>query len=293
MRITNRMMTDHAIQQMNTNLERLNAYNERASSGKAFQNASDDPITVSLALNLRSSLRTSQAYRDTAQQAGQWISANDFALQKMQGLASRAQGLILRGLNDTLSSSERVAALASEMDGIIQSLTDLANTQHNGEYIFSGFLLKTATITRPDRDTIVSQDDGSQIERAIAPGQSVTVNVNGSVFVPLLNSLVAARNHLEQGQMDALRNDLIPFEQAFETLNVTTTENGARLRQVEATLGYLDQMDIEVKSLLTQKEEVNMAEAISMLRAQQTTYQAVLEVSQRAISALSLFDYLR
>jgi hypothetical protein len=36
-----------------------------------------------------------------------------------------------------------------------------------------------------------------------------------------------------------------------------------------------------------------MAEAISNLRNQETVYQSVLEVGQRAISTMSLFDMLR
>jgi hypothetical protein len=36
-----------------------------------------------------------------------------------------------------------------------------------------------------------------------------------------------------------------------------------------------------------------MAEAIAQLSSQETSYQAVLEVSQRAISALNLFDVLQ
>jgi hypothetical protein len=52
-------------------------------------------------------------------------------------------------------------------------------------------------------------------------------------------------------------------------------------------------MKIETQSLLSKNEDVNMAEGIAQLANQETTYNAVLEVSKRAISALSLFDYLR
>ncbi|HEX2993231.1 MAG TPA: hypothetical protein VHP14_00305, partial [Anaerolineales bacterium] len=71
------------------------------------------------------------------------------------------------------------------------------------------------------------------------------------------------------------------------------TSNGARLRQVESAANFLETMQIETKSLLSKNEDLNMAEGIAMLANQETTYSAVLEVSQRAISALSLFDYLK
>jgi flagellin-like hook-associated protein FlgL len=71
------------------------------------------------------------------------------------------------------------------------------------------------------------------------------------------------------------------------------TSNGARLRQVESASNFLETMRIETKGLLFKNKDINMAEGVALLANQETTYSAVLEVSQRAISALSLFDYLK
>ena len=54
----------------------------------------------------------------------------------------------------------------------------------------------------------------------------------------------------------------------------------------------IEKTQLEIKSLLSKKEDVNMAEAIVNLRRQETVYQSVLEVGHRAISAMSLFDML-
>ncbi|MGB9586319.1 MAG: hypothetical protein ACPL7A_02730, partial [Anaerolineales bacterium] len=70
------------------------------------------------------------------------------------------------------------------------------------------------------------------------------------------------------------------------------TTNGARQRQVRLAKDRLEKAQIELKSLLSAKEDTNMTEAISYLQHQQTVYQTVLEVGQRAISAMSLFDLL-
>jgi len=68
---------------------------------------------------------------------------------------------------------------------------------------------------------------------------------------------------------------------------------GARLRQVQVASDYLSKTEIETQSLLSKKEDLNLAEGISQLRGRENAYQAALEVSQRAISAMGLFDYLR
>ena len=65
------------------------------------------------------------------------------------------------------------------------------------------------------------------------------------------------------------------------------------MRQVDAAIDHLGKTNLTLKSLLSEREDVNMAEAIAMMQGQETTYQAVLEVGQRAISALNLFDVLQ
>ena len=49
----------------------------------------------------------------------------------------------------------------------------------------------------------------------------------------------------------------------------------------------------ETTRLLSQNEDVNMAEGITELQKQQSNYQVVMEVTSRAISAMTLFDYLK
>jgi flagellin-like hook-associated protein FlgL len=126
----------------------------------------------------------------------------------------------------------------------------------------------------------------------------VTVNLDGEgAFSPLFAALIKARDALDtfNGSTDPvrLRESLGELQAALDTLSLRQTENGARQRQVRSAVDYLERTSLEIKSLLSQKEDLNMVEAISLLRAQETSYQASLEVGQRAISALNLFDILR
>jgi flagellar hook-associated protein 3 FlgL len=83
------------------------------------------------------------------------------------------------------------------------------------------------------------------------------------------------------------------LQNSLTAVNDLTAANGARQRQVESVVDHLDSSTLTLKSLLSEKEDANMAEVSVLLTNQQTTYQAVLEVGTRAISALSLFDYLK
>jgi flagellar hook-associated protein 3 FlgL len=318
MRITNRMMVDNAIQNMGDNLERMSKLQAKLSTQKQFQNASDDPARASASLSLRSNLRTLEAYADTAANTENWMTATDNALDRMEGIATRASNLILRGLNDSLSASERANSLGTEMQTLLNEAVEVGNTSVNNQFIFSGyqvsqkaFSLADAAAQLPDYQgtlftpQVVSYNgDTGSMQRSLGPDQSVTVNVRGDqAILGFLQNLVLAANALRQNNIRnsndpqndplTLQTALSGLQSSLSTMNEYRTSNGARLRQVESASTFLETVQIETKSLLSQKEDTNLAEGISLLTNQQTTYQAVLEVSQRAISTLSLFDYLR
>jgi flagellar hook-associated protein 3 FlgL len=312
------MMTDNAIQSMAGNLEKVNKLQLKLSSTKQFQVASDDPTRASASLSLRSHLRTLESYTDAAANAQNWMAASDNAFDQLEQIAVSANNLILRGLNDTLSGSERANSLGAEMQGLVNAAVDLGNTSVNGQYIFSGYQVNQKAFELSDSPTTLLDYQGNAftpktvaylgdqgaIQRSLGPDQSVTLNVRGDQSIlGLVQNLILASNALTQNNINdtgnpatdplTLQSTLSGLKSAIDTLGQYRTSNGSRLRQVESTSNFLETIKLETKSVLSENEDTNMAEGLVQLANQQTTYQASLEVSQRAISALSLFDYLR
>lgn len=308
MRITHRMMTENAIQDMSENLERLSRLQNKLSTGKQFQLASEDPARASVSLSLRSNLRTLESYADTAEVTRNWLTATDNAFEQLDEIGIRATNLILRGINDSLSGSERANSLGKEMQDLLKQAVELGNTSENNQYIFSGyqvnnkaFELVDSTITLVDYQGVTFTPkvvnylgDTGVMQRNLGPDQSVTLNVRGDQATSgLFQNLILASNALMQNDTASLQTLLTSLRSALTTMGEYRTSNGARLRQVESASDFLETMQIETKSLLSRNEDMNMAEGIALLSNQQTTYDAVLQVGQRAISALSLFDYMR
>ncbi|MDP3721167.1 MAG: hypothetical protein Q8R09_01790, partial [Anaerolineaceae bacterium] len=102
-----------------------------------------------------------------------------------------------------------------------------------------------------------------------------------------------AKHGLETNDMTEMNNALSNINSALTEMNVSRTNNAAILRQIKTSNEHLTITQNELKGLLSIKEDANMAEAISMFNLQQTTYQTVLEICSRSISALNLFDTLR
>ena len=308
MRITNRMMVENAIQHMSDNLEKMSRLQKKISTGKEFQNASEDPARASVSMSLRSRLSSLESYSDTANITKDWMTASDHALDQMEDVAVRAQNLILRGLNDSLSASERATTLATEMQDLLNQAVEVGNTSLNNQFIFAGYQVNNKAFEMVDSTTTLTDYTGAaflpkivnylgdqgMMQRSLGPDQSVTLNIRGDQALNgFLQDLVSASNALIQNDTTSLQTILGNLKSSMDIMDQYRTSNGARLRQVESASNFLDTMQIETKSLLSKNEDINMAEGIALLANQETTYSAVLEVSQRAISALSLFDYLK
>jgi len=317
MRITNMMMVNNAIQNMNDNQEKLSKLQTKVATQKQFQTASENPVNASASLSLRSNMRTLESYSDTAAATSNWMNTSDFALNQLEEIGVQASKLILRGLNDSLSASERFVSLATEMNSLIEKAVEIGNTSVNGQFIFSGYKVDQKSFELVDSPTTILDYQGNTVtpkvvnylgdqgsmQRNLGPDQSVTMNVRGDQAIQgFIENLISASNALIQNNIHGtsvppaaptLQETLTGVKSSADIVNQYRTSNGARMRQVESASNFLETVKIETANLLSQKEDTNMAEGIALLSNQQTTYQAVLEVSQRAISALSLFDYMR
>lgn len=296
MRITHQLMINNSITAMEDNLERLNMLQDRIATGKQFQTMSDDPARAATALSLRSSLQTNQNFLDTDAVVNDWLTANEAGFTDMLNVAGRAQSLTIKGASDSNSAEER-AVMAHEIDLLIDEAVANANLQHNGKYIFAGFKTKSTTppfVLDAARAAVVTNDDTHSIQVDISPGQTLTTNFIGrAVFEPLFKALIGARDALLTNNSTNIANAMTALQTAQDPITTATTTNGVRQRQLNLTLDTMEKANVEIKSLLSAKEDVNMAEAISQLRGQETTYQSVIQVSQRTLSTLNLFDVMR
>ena len=117
-------------------------------------------------------------------------------------------------------------------------------------------------------------------------GQTIGVKLGFSV-----DGLAAATSfRFEYNPMGRLMTDLETTSEGVIDVRATI---GARLRNVDASIKRMEDSNLELKGLLSQKEDINIAEAASMMRNQETVYQAVISVSARMNNVMNLFDYLR
>jgi flagellar hook-associated protein 3 FlgL len=305
MRITNRMIVDNNVNNLTSSMARLFELQKQAATGVKYLKASDNPSNNASVITLKSALQTSEVYESTAQTTNDWMAATDFSLQQAGDVTQRAISAVMRGLSDTMGADSR-ATIAEEIDGLIKEAIDIANTKHLDRYIFSGFTTDvqpfTTTLANPADPTssIVSASykaglsQGFQaIRRDISPGETITVNIDGkSTFEHMINTLILTRDALAANNMTALRTQAAELDDSLNEVTLATTINGSRIRDLEGTQARISQSNTEIKALLSQKAEANMAEITAELKSQENIYQTVVTISSRTQSMVNLFSSL-
>ena len=294
MRVTSQMIVNQAIANMNQSADRLTQLQNRAATGKQFQNASDDPLRAATSLTLRSTMSRNDGTLTALQTTGDWLDATDLALQQMEDLGTQAQTLAKQGLSDTEGVDER-QALGEQIDSLLQEAVNTADSTQNGQYLFAGFQVNTSPYTYAVGGTVTNNvaSTAGPIQHSLGSGQTLTVNIDGNAtFSPLFTALANARDALEANDPNALQTALTSLATAADGVSTARSLNGARSQQVTQVVSQLNQTQTALQSVLSQNEDADMAQTLSLLSEQQTVYQASVQVGSRALST-TLFDFLK
>lgn len=138
MRITNNMMFDSSIRNLNNNLQRLSDAQTKYSTQSKIQVPSDDPVIATRAIKYRDYVADVEQYQKNTSDATSWMQVTDDALQGVADYMTRLKELITNGANDTNSDSSK-AAIAEEITKIRDGIIDTMNTSYAGRYVFAGY----------------------------------------------------------------------------------------------------------------------------------------------------------
>jgi flagellin-like hook-associated protein FlgL len=137
MRITNTILFNTTltnIQQYNARL--LQTY-EEASSGRRLHRPSDDLAGTRRVLDLRGTLSSLEQFKGQRAFATSLLEGTDSTLQEVETSLLSAKGLALRSVNDTLGPEQR-AVLASAAGSLLKQTIALGNSDLDGRYLFAG-----------------------------------------------------------------------------------------------------------------------------------------------------------
>lgn len=146
MRITNKMMTNNALYNINNNKNLLSNLEQQYSSGKKITKPSDDPIVAVRALKFRTNLsELSQYYEKNIPDAIAWMDVTESALNTVNGIITSMNTYCDQGANDYPTAEDR-NAIATNLEQLKGQLYQEGNTNYAGRYVFSGYKTDTSLV---------------------------------------------------------------------------------------------------------------------------------------------------
>ena len=290
---------------------RLNQTQLQLSTGKKILTPSDDPAAAARIIDLNQGIKQTEQYQSNINTARQRLTLEDGVLQNATDVLQRVNELGLQGLNATNSPSDRIA-IAVEIEELNQQLVGLANTRNaNGEYLFSGFKSATQPFSKdptvPNTGAYIYAGDAKQrriqidSDRQIADGDYGS-NVFGTPTGPLPATVPAAGfisnvfEALDKFATDLRANtpnsaSLDDISKSFDKILTVQSSVGTRLNALDNQEGHNTDFVLNLKTVLSETEDLDYAEAISRFNQQTLSLQAAQQ-SFAQVKKLSLFNYL-
>ena len=192
MRITNKMMTNNMMANINNNKNLLSLLDEQYSTGKKIQRPSQDPIVAVRALKLRTNLaELTQYYEKNIPDARSWMDVTESALKNVNTILTNVNTYCVQGATDSLTPDDRTS-IAETLQELKEQIYQEGNSNYAGRYVFTGYKTDSGLVfdddttsltyditehfTGEDIDAISTVLSDKNVGDPIADGDTPTVN---------------------------------------------------------------------------------------------------------------------
>ncbi len=270
-------------------------------SGKSILQPSDNPYGASQIVNLQSAIDGLSSYERSAQDGLSWMNASSSALASIDSQVQRVRELVLQAGNGTESPSD-LEDIADEVEQLTEGVKQDANTQFDGQYIFSGTLTSTAPYTHGAEDEY--HGNASPVARALGPGSTVDVAVNlasalgsgtGAADGKLLDTLRTVVANLRAGtpaSVEALRTtDLKSLETNLNALSGLQAEAGSVTDQINIAISRISSLQSTDTVQLSNVQDANIAKVTTEYSSEHAAFEAALKAGASIVQE-SLLEFL-
>ena len=294
MRVTNQMLTRNVLQNLQSNLSRMQKYQQQLSSGRVINRPSDNPLSASRIMGLNSSLATGEQYKKNIDAGLSWMGMTETALGGANDVLQRARELTVYGATGTLSDEAR-NAIAQEVEQLSANLLQIANSSIEQRYIFGGFKTSSAPFVL-NGDTVEYQGDLGKMKWEVAQGVTMEMNLNGQeLFMEsdIFNVLKDLETSLRNGEISEQGGAMLErLDSAINQVLDFRATVGARVNRLEMAESRNYEEKVNMKTIISSLSDVDFAEAMMQYSLQESVYHASLSTGARTIQP-SLVDFLR
>jgi len=297
-RIANKTLFDSVERNLSRTSTEMFRANQMVSSGKRIENLSDDPIGLVAVLDLRSSLANINQLQRNIDAGRSWLEMGESALTQIEDLMSQTKALCVEMASGTKGSTERLNA-GTVVDGYLQQVLSLANTQVNGRYIFSGTKTDTAPFVYDETGTPPVAYQGNDTAFSVKIGKDINVEVGRdgeTVFGDdgsdnIFKTFIDLKTSLEINDVSGIQAAMDELDSHLDTVRTMIANTGGKILRLDAKEQIIQDLNLTYTDRMSKLEDADLAEAVLDLKSKETAYQAALASSSQVMS-MSLVDYL-
>ena len=143
MRITNKIMQNNSLYNINNNKVAEDTLNTMMSTGKKITRPSEDPVIAIRALRLRSNVvQLSQYYEKNAKDAESWLNVTADALSTVTAVLTDCVKQATKGANKDLTLDD-LDTIVTQIDSLSKEYYSTGNVDFAGRYVFTGYRTET------------------------------------------------------------------------------------------------------------------------------------------------------
>ncbi len=299
-RVTQGLLTSRTLSNLSAQTRRILELQDQISTGFRVTRPSSDPIDARRAVNTRTLIAQNEQFISNISDVTPFLAETTATLQQVVDIIQRARQLTIQGANGTNSQSQ-LDTIALEVNELLESAVEAGNHTTSGRYIFGGTrtLSEVYTVTRVGGDIATVTFNGNTDTIAVSVSQRADVRINESGVqafdgaVSAFDTLIAVRDDLLAGNQTGLQTtQLGNLDLALEQVLVSEARIGAVENRLERVVNSTEDFLLQLRKLLSDKIDVDFAEAMINFNAQSNAFQAALGAAARIVQP-SLLDFIR
>lgn len=176
MRITNQMISNNSLRNMQISMQKSDSLIQQLTSGQKIQRASEDPVVAVRALKLRNTVSQLYQFKEkNIEDASSWIELTENSITSVSNYIEYMVGYCTQGATDSFNTDDR-SAIAETIRAYKDMIYSEGNTTYAGRYVFSGYKTSTALTFSATEATKYSYNITEELDHTDIDVKTVTVN---------------------------------------------------------------------------------------------------------------------
>ena len=296
MRVNPNMVPD-ILADMQQSQSAVNIALQEVATGKKVTVPSDNPAAAADMVQNTIETANVDQYTQNVSTMLSMVQTADSSLGSVVTSLTQAISLGTEGANGTNNTSN-LQAIASQVQGILQSVVAQANTSYQGTYLFGGTETSSAPYTASSSSSSGYTYNGNSDVNSVAVGDDMNVQLNlpgSQIFsnsnADVLGSLSSLVTALQSGDATAIGNATSAVSAALSNVSQQRVFYGNAESQLNSQETYLQQETVSLTSQQNSLVDVDEAQAATALSQAETANNAA-EAAAAKVLPQTLLNYL-